>query len=313
MQETKKGGPYNKTDQDSRRNEVGRLYFEYGYSAREIAEMMKVNRNTINADIKYLYSNIKEEIKENSGDFVLRQIGRLEAQRSRIANSLRDEIDEKIKYEKLLLEIDSKINNLLSRINSQSTAELKDEKIKEEKIKDFVLFLLIKYSKEPSLEKENIISEIISVHHCTMSDAKHIFLHIEELGLECCKKFRDSIFVYDMLEFAYLRRYLVPTDPFVTKIQELCLLENHAYAEKIRQKRRFKEKHGSEEKWSDRIFEQFDEEKRQIAEKFTKSSSKIIAEALGELADQEEVDRYLNCINVFFGKEEKSMLERIGG
>jgi len=62
--------------------------------------MMKVNRNTINSDIKYLYSIIKDESKENGENFILKQIGRLEAQRSRITESLReDNIDEKTKYE----------------------------------------------------------------------------------------------------------------------------------------------------------------------------------------------------------------------
>jgi len=127
LQEAKRGGPYNKTDQDTRRDKVRTLYFEYGYSARKIADMMKVNRNTINADIKYLYSIIKDEIKENGEDFILKQIGRLEAQRSRITESLReDNIDEKIKYEKLLLDVDSKINNLLARINLETKIKPRD-------------------------------------------------------------------------------------------------------------------------------------------------------------------------------------------
>ncbi|WP_420544623.1 hypothetical protein [Nitrosopumilus sp.] len=51
--------------------------------------MMKVNRNTINSDIKYLYSEIKKELKQNTENFVLKQIARLEAQRTRIENKLR--------------------------------------------------------------------------------------------------------------------------------------------------------------------------------------------------------------------------------
>ena len=47
----KKGGPYSKHDRDARRNEVYKLHFEYGYSARKIADLMKVNRNTVNGDI----------------------------------------------------------------------------------------------------------------------------------------------------------------------------------------------------------------------------------------------------------------------
>ena len=54
VQNEKDGGPYTKDERTKRQNEVARLHFEYGYSAVKIAEMMKVNRNTINSDIKYL-------------------------------------------------------------------------------------------------------------------------------------------------------------------------------------------------------------------------------------------------------------------
>ena len=54
----KKGGPYSKTDRQTRREEVYRLHFEYGYSALKISELMKINRNTINGDIQYWYSKV---------------------------------------------------------------------------------------------------------------------------------------------------------------------------------------------------------------------------------------------------------------
>ena len=69
----KKGGPYTKDERLRRQNEISRFYFEYGYSATKISEMMKVNRNTINADIKCIYSNIKDEVVEDGSDFVLNQ------------------------------------------------------------------------------------------------------------------------------------------------------------------------------------------------------------------------------------------------
>jgi len=55
---SKKGGPYSKEQKEKRRNEVYRLHFDYGYSARKIAELMKINRNTINGDIDHWYSRI---------------------------------------------------------------------------------------------------------------------------------------------------------------------------------------------------------------------------------------------------------------
>jgi hypothetical protein len=43
----KRGGPYSKDEKVKRLDEVYRLHFEYGYSARKISELMKINRNTI--------------------------------------------------------------------------------------------------------------------------------------------------------------------------------------------------------------------------------------------------------------------------
>jgi len=56
----KKGGPYTKTEREHRQQEVYRLHFEYGYSAKKISELMKINRNTINGDITYWYSKISK-------------------------------------------------------------------------------------------------------------------------------------------------------------------------------------------------------------------------------------------------------------
>ena len=55
----KNGGPYSRDDREKRQNEVFRLHFEFGYPATRIAELMNINRNTINADIKYWYSTLR--------------------------------------------------------------------------------------------------------------------------------------------------------------------------------------------------------------------------------------------------------------
>lgn len=57
----KKGGPYSQQSKKTRRGEVFKLHFDYGYSARKIAELMKINRNTINSDIGFLYSQLQKE------------------------------------------------------------------------------------------------------------------------------------------------------------------------------------------------------------------------------------------------------------
>ena len=59
----KRGGPYNKQDRIKRKNEVYRLHFEFGYAAVQIADMMKINRNTINGDISSWYDKITKNWK----------------------------------------------------------------------------------------------------------------------------------------------------------------------------------------------------------------------------------------------------------
>ena len=58
---SKKGGPYTKQEREERRNKVFKLHFEYGYSSSQISELLKVNRNTINTYISFLYSQLREE------------------------------------------------------------------------------------------------------------------------------------------------------------------------------------------------------------------------------------------------------------
>jgi len=275
--------------------------------------MMKVNRNTINSDIKYLYSIIKDEIKEKGEDFILKQIGRLEAQRSRITESLReDNIDEKIKYEKLLLDVDSKINNLLARINLETKIKPRDT-IQENEIKDLILFLLIKYNKNPNMEEDNIVNEIVNIRHCTLDEAENIIKHMKELGFDGCNKFKGHIFAYDLLEFAFLRKYLLPDDPFITKIHALHILEKQIEMEKMMLEKKFKEEHGSKEKWTDEIFEQYHKKQKEKSEKQAQIIGKIVVEALESLSNQEKIDEYLCYINVFFRKNDKFEFEKMLG
>ena len=53
---------------------------------------MKIKRNTINSDIKYLYSRLSKEWQENDTEsWIMKQINRFEAQRSRLMECLRQE------------------------------------------------------------------------------------------------------------------------------------------------------------------------------------------------------------------------------
>ncbi len=320
LEKKKTGGPYPKDERIKRQNEVSRLHFEYGYTATKISEMMKVNRNTINQDIKNVYSEIKDELKENSKDLILRQIGRLEAQRSRITENIQGiknsqfnyGAHEKIRYEKLLVDIDSKINDMLIRASSGSVVNSFNEfKIIPEHIKDFVLFLLIKYSQDPRIAEEEILCEILNIFQCSAKEAKKIFSHIENSGLEYCRKFNGNDYAFDMLEFTFLRRYLLPNDPFVAKIHGLCILKNQFDAEKSLIRQKFKKRYGDKKKWSEEAFVEYQKEQEKVSDNYAESSGKIVVEALESFSDKNRIEKYLHCINLFFGKEDKSLINKI--
>lgn len=319
IEKKKTGGPYPKDERVKRQNEVSRLHFEYGYSATKIAEMMKVNRNTINQDIKNLYSEIKEELKESNEDLILKQIVRLEAQRNRIVENLNkiknknyDVLENSTRYEKLLLDVDSKINAMLSKINSESTVKKsKEHKISQEQIKDLVLFLLVKHSKNSTIKEDEILCEILNLYQCEVVQAEKIISQMKCSGLENCKKFNGINFGYDLLEFALLRRYILVKDSFVTKIQALWILEHHFEHERSELVKKFKEKYGNQERWNDNTFEEYRKEKQKDEEKHAKTFSEIAVEALEELSDQKGIKKYIECINTFFGKDEKPQLEKL--
>ena len=109
----KKGGPYSKHQKDKRREEVYRLHFDYGYSARKIADLMKVNRNTINGDIDYWYSKIIKNNNVFNPEFaIIVSLQRFEIQRSRLREQLdkTGHFQEKLALERLMYDIDSKIS-----------------------------------------------------------------------------------------------------------------------------------------------------------------------------------------------------------
>jgi|CXWL01.1.fsa_nt_gi hypothetical protein len=115
-----KGGPYTKNDRFGRRNEVYRLHLEYGYSARKIAGMMKVNRNTINEDLRYAYRNMAMDWDNlDTGSLIMKHYYRQESHRTRLREKLdktKNESD-RIILEKLIMEMDYRMPLLLSKIH----------------------------------------------------------------------------------------------------------------------------------------------------------------------------------------------------
>ena len=126
----KKSGPWTKYDKEARRKEVYRLHFDYSWSARQIAELMSVQRNTINSDLKYWYSKIAES--NNIFDpetSILVIIERLKIQRFRLRELLdkTDSTKDKIHIERLMSDIDFKINYTHHRLAESSWRKLDSE------------------------------------------------------------------------------------------------------------------------------------------------------------------------------------------
>ena len=117
------GGPYSKQELEKRRSEVYRLHFDYGYSARKIADMMKISRNTINSDVQYWYSKIKNNNTLDPQSTIMLSIERLDLQRTRLREDL-DKITEtlqKIPLERLIYEIDCKMAYIRQRLADSDT------------------------------------------------------------------------------------------------------------------------------------------------------------------------------------------------
>ena len=166
----KAGGPYNKSDRIKRRNEVYRLHFEYGYSATKIAQLMQVNRNTINGDIDYWYSQVAKKWNRIDPVYsIVKQIESLEVQKSRAREELDKIINpyEKIVFERLIFDIDSKIMQTHIKLHESSvkvhelaTKWLNDWMKKNKKDERYVTwFDVIKVSRKAQDRINKIIKE----------------------------------------------------------------------------------------------------------------------------------------------------------
>ena len=92
MSSKKEGGPYTKQQQKERRKKVNELYFEKHLSALKIADILGVNRNTINEDIKLAYLQTSESFPDDSLLVFLNQIKKMETQMITIEKDLETKI-----------------------------------------------------------------------------------------------------------------------------------------------------------------------------------------------------------------------------
>jgi hypothetical protein len=114
--------PFTRSQRRKRRMEVYKLHFEHGVPATRIAELMKVDRNTINNDLKILYREALNDYNPDDislDDILQKQLLRLETQRDRLGLYLCDAKDfsNKIAIERLIADIDFKLIGAIEKIN----------------------------------------------------------------------------------------------------------------------------------------------------------------------------------------------------
>jgi|SRR5687768_9678204 len=129
-----KFAPYTQTQRRLRRSEVYKLHFEHGMPATRIAEIMKVDRNTINNDLKVLYQKALNDYNPDNmslDEIVEKQLVRLETQRDRLGLYLCDvkDINSKISIERLIADVDFKLIGAIEKVNHNSSRFL-DEILK---------------------------------------------------------------------------------------------------------------------------------------------------------------------------------------
>jgi hypothetical protein len=117
-----KFAPFTKSQRRKRRMEVYKLHFENGMPATRIAELMKVDRNTINNDLKILYHQALNDYDPEDmslDDILQKQLLRLETQRDRLGIYLSDakDINDKIAIERLIADIDFKLIGVIEKVN----------------------------------------------------------------------------------------------------------------------------------------------------------------------------------------------------
>ena len=122
----KKGGPYTRAERQKRRDEVFKMHFLHGWPASRIAQVMQVNRNTINNDLYMAYPSLYKEwrLKERfMGAYLEKQMARMDWQRARLLEMLGDDtrMEHRLAIEKLILDIDSRLASTM--IKGASTSD----------------------------------------------------------------------------------------------------------------------------------------------------------------------------------------------
>jgi len=276
----KKGGCYTKKEQEERKIEVYHLHFEQNKSAVKISEMLNVNRNTINEDIHYWHQQLAGEFKaQDVSAKMTKQIQRMEIQRDRLLDDLEEaeSLDEKIRLERFIAEIDNRLAQLFSKMISLGISRLEptvkiEDTIDENEIKDFVRDLILgdedPYSEDLHSEK-NLKFDFVKRTKCNVLHVEKIIKKMKTDGLSLCEESgekrnylstinHDYSTIYNLGKFANLREYLT-IDELGPLVEKRASKKQEIEEEEKQREEKFIKKYGPESKWSDEVNEMFDD------------------------------------------------------
>lgn len=187
------------------------MYFEKGFSAIKIAMELKVNRNTINQDVKFLRSELTQKDQIKPAIWLLEQKEHLEQQKDRLIELLEitKDFEQRLRVEKIILDIEGKITNLVIKITGFDYISFEydpgpefDEDIALV-VKDLVLN---EKTEKHSYLKNNIILKAKELLKCDFTHAKKIFARMKDLGLFEFEVEKDA--GYDLASFGVLNEMI---------------------------------------------------------------------------------------------------------
>jgi len=278
VESVKKGGRYTKKEQEERKIEVYHLHFEENKPATKIAELLNVNRNTINDDIHYWHKQLANEFKaQDLTAKMIKQIQRMEIQRDRMLDDLEEveSFDEKIRLEKFISEIDNRLTQLFSKMITSGKSSLgptvKLEEITEDDIKEFVRDLILgddaPYS-EDIYSEHDLKFDFIRRTKCDVAHANNVIEKMKRDGLVLCEQSRekhnyfdltshDFTRTYNLGKFAHLRGYLTMEDER-SIFQKRAAIRQEIEKEEKEREEKFIKKYGPKSQWSEEVKELFD-------------------------------------------------------
>jgi len=274
VESVKKGGRYTIKEQEERRIQVYHLHFEENRTAVKIAELLGVNRNTINGDIRYWHSQLAHEFNaENITAKMRKQIQRIEMQRDRLLEYLDTaDSDEKLKIEKFISEIDKSLMQHFSKmiLSGKTTLEptITSKEIDDNEIKKFVRDLIFPSGLEELYSENELKFHFIRETKCDTRHAENLLERMKLDGLVLCEGTGsipnylktipgDHSQTYNLEIFADLRGYATNDELYQLMKNRLDLKDDIKKEEKKEQ--RFLQKHGTDKsQWSPKELEMYE-------------------------------------------------------